>query len=62
MVQRGLDIGRGWMDSCRLVALSGIMVASMESLTKCMHIFDLKMAWWIDGCDVFFSVHHRGVR
>jgi hypothetical protein len=50
------------MDSLRLVALSGIMVASMASLTKCMQFFDLKMACWIDGGDDFFSVHHRGVR
>jgi hypothetical protein len=50
------------MDSRRLVALSGVMVASMASPMKCMRLFDLKMAWWIDGDDDFFSVHHRGVR
>jgi hypothetical protein len=45
-----------------MVALSGVMVASMASLTKSMQIFDLRIAWWLDGGDDFFSVHHRGVR
>jgi hypothetical protein len=61
MVKRGLNNGRGWTDSHMLVALPSVMVASMASLTKCMQIFDFKMAWWIDGGDVFLSVHHRGV-
>lgn len=62
MVQRSLDDGCGVTGSRRSVALSGVMLTSTASLTKCMQIFDLKIAWWIDGDDDFFSVHHRGAR
>jgi hypothetical protein len=57
-----LDDGRGLTNSRRLVALFGVMVASTACLTKCMHIFDLRIVWWIDSGDDFFSGHHRGVR
>jgi hypothetical protein len=44
------------------VALSGVVVVSMASLTKHMQIFYFKMAWWIEGGDDFLSVHHKGFR
>jgi hypothetical protein len=34
MAQRGLGVGWGLMDSCRVVALSGAMLASMASLER----------------------------
>jgi hypothetical protein len=46
MVLQGINNERGWTDSRRLVALFGVMVASMASLTKCMLFFYLKMDWW----------------
>jgi hypothetical protein len=43
MVQWRLGVGRVTMDTCRVEALSGTMVASMVDLTGAMQIFARKM-------------------
>jgi hypothetical protein len=47
------------MDSCRLEALSGVMVTSMAGKTEIILIFILRIAWWFEGGDGFYSVHMR---
>ena len=56
MVQRGLGDECVLIDACRVVAPSGVVVASTAGLTKDMRIFDLRIARWFDGGDDVFSV------
>ena len=56
MVQRGLGDGCVLIDACRVVAPSGVVVASTAGLAKDMRIFDLRITRWFDGGDDFVSV------
>ena len=43
MELRGIKDGRGLLDACRMVELSGVMVASMVGLSRSMRGLLLKM-------------------
>jgi hypothetical protein len=59
VVQRGFGVGRSVMDSHRVEAWSGVMVALTTDLARVMLISALKMDQRIDGDDDFRS---KGMR